>query len=269
MMARMGGNRYRELLRGGGLALGVFNFIASEEIVDLAGYAGLDFVIFDTEHASYGIDYIERGVRATEAHGLVSVCRMSHADPYLIQRVLNTGVDGLLFARVESRGEVEDIMRSCKLAPLGDRGACPGSRSGKYRLMPADEYTRTANDVSVCIFIETIKGVENAEEILSVPGIDGVAVGKSDLAQDMAVEIVGEAHHPKTVEAEEQVYAIARKLGLGAMAGLRELGQLASYLEREHHPNVFFFGTDARQLGGRFRDLVKGSRSLAEQSATR
>jgi len=127
--------------------------------------------------------------------------------------------------------------------------------------MPADEYTRTANDVSVCIFIETIKGVENAEEILSVPGIDGVAVGRSDLSQDMG--LAGQANHPKCLEAEEQVYAIARKLGLGAMVGLRELDQMAVYFEREHHPNVFFFGTDSRQLGGRFRELVNGSRELA------
>src|SRR4051812_7940079 len=88
---RAGPNVFREMMRSGDFAAGMFCFIPSEAIVDIAAYAGFDYLIFDPEHASYDVAMIERLVRATEAAGIASVVRLSHPDPYLIARVLDTG----------------------------------------------------------------------------------------------------------------------------------------------------------------------------------
>lgn len=261
----MSDNAFRELLGSGRFAAGMFSFIGSEAIVDLAGYAGFDFLIFDTEHASYDVATIERLVRACEAAGIASVVRISHADPYLIARVLDTGVDGLMFARTPSAHAAADIVDMVRLPPVGSRGACPGSRAGQYFLMPQDEYTRRSDDVALVVMIETKEGLAEVEAILDTPGIDGVAVGPVDLSYSLGVT----RGDPLVVAAQDRVADLARARGKGVMASAKTLDELAQWLRREHGPRVFWYTTDAWQIGNAFRGLMDRSRELvAELSPT-
>ena len=172
------------------LSTGVFCFIGDERIVEIAGYAGMDFVIFDTEHASYGLDFIERGIRAAQAVGLVTVVRMpgGEPDPNLITRLLDAGIDGIMFARVTTKESVEELVKLCKLEPEGLRGACPGARAGHYALMPIEEYRRRANDVAIMVMIENKVAFEAANEIMQIPGVAGVTVGRDDLAESLGAK---------------------------------------------------------------------------------
>jgi 4-hydroxy-2-oxoheptanedioate aldolase len=259
------GNAFRRLLRSD-FAAGMFSFIPSEAVVDIVGYAGFDFLIFDTEHASYDVAMIERLVRAADAVGIASVVRISHPDPYLIARVLDTGVDGLMFARINSRQEAEDIVANSRLAPLGRRGSCPGMRAGQYFLMPRDEYTRRSNDVAIVVMIETKEGLDDVEGILSVDGIDGVAVGPVDLSYSLGV---GSREAPEVAEAIARVTRLARAKGKGVMASAKTLDELAAYLKRQDGPRMFWYTTDAYQIGNHFRELMRKSRELvAEHAAT-
>jgi 4-hydroxy-2-oxoheptanedioate aldolase len=250
------------MLTSGDFAAGMFSFIPSEAIVDIVGYAGFNFLIFDTEHASYDVAMIERLVRAAEANGLASVVRMSNPDPYLIARVLDTGADGLMFARVGTKQQAEDIVGHCRLEPVGDRGACPGSRSGHYFLMPFDEYTRRTNDAAIVVMIESKEGLENAEDILSVDGIDGAAVGPVDMAYSLGAS---SREAPEVAEAIAHVTTLARARGKGLMASAKTLDELSTYLGRPDGPRVFWYATEAYQIGNCFRQLVEKSHELAKQ----
>jgi 4-hydroxy-2-oxoheptanedioate aldolase len=256
-------NAFRRLLTSE-FAAGMFSFIPSEAIVDIVGYAGFDFLIFDTEHASYDVAMIERLARAADAVGIASVVRISHPDPYLIARVLDTGVHGLMFARISSRREAEEIVSSSRLAPLGKRGSCPGMRAGQYFLMPRDEYTRRSNDVAIVVMIETKEGLEDAEGILSVDGIDGVAVGPVDLSYSLGV---GSREAPEVAEAIAHVTRLARAKGKGVMASAKTLDELAGYLKRKEGPRVFWYTTDAYQIGNCFRELMRKSHELVAEHA--
>jgi 4-hydroxy-2-oxoheptanedioate aldolase len=256
-------NAFRHILTSGDFAAGMFSFIPSEAIVDIVGYAGFHFLIFDTEHASYDVAVIERLVRASEAAGIATVVRISHPDPYLIARVLDTGVDGLMFARISSRREAEAIVNNSRLAPLGSRGSCPGMRAGQYFLMPRDEYTRRSNDVAIVVMIETKEGLDDVEGILSVDGIDGVAVGPVDLSYSLGV---GSREAPEVAEAIARVTKLARARGKGVMASAKTFDELGGYLKRKEGPRVFWYTTDAYQIGNHFRELMRRSHEIvAEQ----
>jgi 4-hydroxy-2-oxoheptanedioate aldolase len=252
------------MLQSGEFAAGMFSFIPSEALVDIAAHAGFDYLIFDTEHASYDVAMIERLVRATEAAGIASVVRISHPDPYLIARVLNTGADALLFARVSSQREAEDIVRLTRLAPEGERGACPGSRAGHFYLMPRDEYTRRSNDVAIAVMIETKEGLDDIEGILGVDGIDGVGVGPVDLSYSLGVS---GRDAPEVVEAISRVSRLAREAGVGVMASAKSLDELATYLAREEGPRVFWYATEAYQIGHCFQELMRKSHELVAEHA--
>lgn len=257
------GNPFREILRRGRFAAGMFSFIPAEAVVDLAGIAGFDYLIFDTEHATYDVLWIERLVRAADAAGVVSVVRISSRDPYLIARVLDTGAHALMFARVSSAAEAADIVRLCRLAPEGARGACPGSRQGHYFLMPQDEYTRLTSDVAIAVMIENKEGLADIDRIVATPGIDAVAVGPVDLSYSMGLT----REHPDVLAAQRHVARVARAAGVGLMASARDLSEVERWLRDEDGPRVFWYTTDAYQIGVAFRGLIDRSRELVAEIA--
>ena len=255
-------NKLRKLFKSKELALGMFVFIPSEAIVDLAGYAGFNYVLFDTEHASYDIRVIENLQRTAEAAGLATLVRISNLDPYLIARVLDTGVDGVHFARISTREQAEQLVKLCRIPPVGERGACPGSRSAKYRVMPMNEYHQKTNDAVISIMIESKEGIENAEEILSVPGIDGVAVGVDDLCTTLGVM---DREDPLVWEARSRVIKIADSKGITFIAGGTTPEILTEIRRRDNSVHVFNFTTDAWQIANCFQGLITRTKELASK----
>jgi 4-hydroxy-2-oxoheptanedioate aldolase len=254
-------NGFRRLFQSGEFAAGTMCFLPGEAIVDLVGYAGFDYVMFDQEHASYDVAGIERMVRAAEARGMSSLARLPNPDPYLIQRVLDTGVDALMFSRVRSAAEAAEIVSLCRLAPLGKRGACPGSRSAHYFFLDKQEYARRANDTAIVLMIETKEALAEIEDILAVPGIDGVVVGKSDLGYSMGVDRDG----PEVAAAQARVFELARAAGVGVMAHVRHAEDIVPWLQLPDGPRVFWYSVDVYQISYRFRSVVEQSRQYVEQ----
>ena len=260
-------NRWTQMLQSEDPSFGFFCFIASEKIVEIAGFAGMDFVIFDTEHASYDVDFIERGTRAAQVSGLVTVVRMpgGDPDPNLIARVLDTGVDGLMFARVPNKEAAERLVDMCMIEPVGVRGSCPGSRAGHYALLPLDEYRRRSNDVSVMVMIETKEAFEDVEEIMKVPGVTGITVGRDDLASALGAD--GGRNDPKVVAAERRILELANSMNVGVRGSARNMDELARYATEDYCPNVFSFLTDSYQIGTRFQELIGNAKSQLSASS--
>ena len=72
----------------------------------------------------------------------------------------------------------------------------------------AEDYFRNANDnVLVVLQIEHITGVENADAILSVPGVDACFIGPNDLAASMGLGlgVPLESDQPALVEAIAEI----------------------------------------------------------------
>jgi 4-hydroxy-2-oxoheptanedioate aldolase len=258
-------NKFRELVRGGEFAAGLMCFLPSEAIVDLLGYAGFDYVMFDQEHAPYDVLTIESLVRAAEAVGLPSIARLPGGDASLIARTLDTGVDGLMFGRVDGAEAARELVSLCRLAPEGNRGACPGARAGRYFLIEKGEYTRRANDVAVVIMIETKRAYEEIEEILAIPGVDAVVVGPTDLSYSMGIP----REDPRILEAQQRVLKLARAAGVGVMQLVKKPEDTVPWLEMEDGPRVFWYTTDGYQIGVWFDTLVKESRELVAQHTSK
>ena len=95
-----------------------------------------------------------------------------------------------------------------RLPELG--GAAVGH--GAAGLLPS-----LGNTQAVClVMIETVEGVANLEEILGVPGVDGVLVGPNDLSISYSGDTRGAASSPRDVEMIVQVGESCRRHGLAA-----------------------------------------------------
>jgi 4-hydroxy-2-oxoheptanedioate aldolase len=90
---------------------------------------------------------------------------------------------------------------------------------------------RRNEDVMLVAQIESVKGVENREAILSTPGLDACFIGTGDLAMSMG--LAGQPNHPDVVAKAEQVIATARQLNLIVSIPIRAPEDVAYWMGRD------------------------------------
>jgi len=99
-----------------------------------------------------------------------------------IKYVLDAGARGVLVPMVSTAAQAKSIVAAARFPPKGIRGFGSPFTQTAWGISVAD-YLATANDgVIVLIQIETVDGVKNLDEILSVDGLDGVFIGPYDLS---------------------------------------------------------------------------------------
>jgi 2-keto-3-deoxy-L-rhamnonate aldolase RhmA len=214
----------KRALAGGELAVGTFVFeFATLGIGRLAASAGAQFIIYDTEHTGWGWETIASVVTTTRPTGSEAFVRVPMAQRSYISRALDTGATGLMIPMVESAAQAADIVRWSKYPPDGVRGAAFGVGHDDYATGGSLDYMRRINaDVLVMTQIETVAGLESAEAIAAVEGVDVLWVGHFDLTNSMGIP--AQFDHPRYLEALDRVSAAAADNGkaAGFMAGSPE-----------------------------------------------
>ncbi len=205
-------NKTKRLIAAGKPAIGGFLMIPSPEVVEQMGYAGLDFVIIDTEHGPADNLRVAEMIRAAEAADITPIVRVRWVeDPMLILRVLDLGAQGVQVPMVQSREVAERVVQAAKYFPRGRRGLA-GVRAAKYGAVDLGEYVKAANrETMVVVQIETAAAVAKCEEIASVDGVDVVFVGPVDLSQSLGFP--GQRYHPAVLEASDRVFLASKAAG--------------------------------------------------------
>lgn len=187
----------KEQIAGGEVVVGMFALLSSAPVVEIIGHAGFDAVVIDTEHApgsSYGAD-LAGLVRAADAAGVASLVRTTENRDGMILKALDAGAQGVLVPHVRTAEEARRAVEAARYPPLGTRSAAPVVRAARYGAADWDEYVRRANDVTLVLpMIEDEEAFQRLDEILEVPGIDGVFIGGWDLATDLGLARYGQMH---------------------------------------------------------------------------
>ncbi|MBA3450629.1 MAG: aldolase [Chloroflexia bacterium] len=220
-------NRVKRALHAGGRSLGtmVFEF-PTTGIGRIAAEAGAEFVIYDMEHTGWSIETI-RGLMATSrAVDLAPMVRVPATEYHLLARPLDVGAMGLMVPMVESAAQAQTIVDSAKYPPTGRRGAAFGVAHDDYTGGDIIAKMASANDeVLLIVQIETGQGVENADAIAAVDGIDVLWIGHFDLTNSLGIP--GQFTHPTYLDAVQRVLAAcqAHDKTPGIMVGDVETGQ--------------------------------------------
>ena len=222
----MRSNKAKALLRQGGVALGsmVFEFNTTG-IARIAAEAGADFLVFDMEHTGWSMETI-RGLMATSRPAeLATIVRVPATQYHFLARALDVGAMGLMVPMVESEEQARLIVESSKYPPLGQRGAAFGVAHDDYKGGDLLEKMRSANEELLLItLVETIQGIESAEKIAALDGVDVLWIGQYDLTKSMGIP--GQFLHPDFLRAVDRVLAACRRHGkaAGYMASSPEEG---------------------------------------------
>lgn len=248
------------------IAIGTWAQMNSPEFCEVAARSGLDFVIVDMEHGSFGIEAAVNMIRAVEAGGAASVVRVPDATRTNILKVLDAGADVVLVPNVETRAMAESIVDAARYAPAGRRGACPCVRATAHGVEGWQQYLAwSEKNILVGILVETPEGIRNFEDIVSVPGLDIVGMGPFDLSQ--ALGYGGDWKHPDVRRKQEEMIRIARSHNLEVMASTFDSNpdDLRRQVEgwRTHDVRMFAVSGDRFMLSSGYTSIVSSLAPVA------
>lgn len=213
----MNGKELREALRKGQRLYGTLITSTSPKWMDVMAGLNLDCVFIDTEHIP--LDWHELGwmCHAFRGLGIAPIVRIPKPDPFEACRVLDMGARGIVAAYVESPEEVNRLRGAVKLRPLKGK-KLQAILSGESRLEgELADYIEKYNENHVLLVnIESVPGVEALDQILAVPGLDGVLIGPHDLSCSLGVP--EQYDHPLFEQAMREIITKARAKNIGAGA---------------------------------------------------
>jgi 2-keto-3-deoxy-L-rhamnonate aldolase RhmA len=170
------------------------------EIALIAKSAGFDTIYIDLEHSAFSLETTAQICMAALNIGIAPFVRVPSNSSEWISRVLDGGALGIIAPHISSKEEAEKVVSFAKFPPLGDRSSAGVLPHLQYRPFPADKaYPVLNKNTMVVVQFENTTALDNADEILSVNGVDMVMIGSNDMTADMGIP--GQYDHPRLKEA--------------------------------------------------------------------
>ena len=155
-------------------------------------------VLIDGEHSPFDLPLILQQVQAMAAFDIPVIVRPVEGNSILIKQLLDIGVQSFLIPMVESKEQAEHLVACTRYAPKGIRGVGSGlSRAAQWDRVE-NYFEEAEKEICLIVQIESVAGVQNLEEIASIPEIDALFLGPSDLSASMGY--IGQSDHPKVME---------------------------------------------------------------------
>jgi 2-keto-3-deoxy-L-rhamnonate aldolase RhmA len=249
-------NRVREKLKRGGIVTGTAIYSASPNVVESAGFSGIDFVRIDTEHAWRQDDSLDNMIRASNLSDTAAIVRVDRDDPALIRKALELGAGGILVPHVYTVEYAREVVSAARFPPLGTRGFGNLCASAAWGTVPANEWVTWSNaEPLVGVMIEHEKAMEHVDAILAVEGLDYVLFGPADYSISLGLGSP-QIDHPKVQEGLKRTIAAAKAVGKHVMLGVgSDDAKIRGYVEMG--VTMLEFGHDVAIVQNHLRGKVE------------
>ena len=244
----------------------------------LAARSGLQWVMIDMEHsphsAAQATEMCHAVITASQGACLPIIRVPSHGVEW-IKWALDSGAAGIVIPMVNTAEEMQAIINKALYPPRGSRSWAPfhapfGSLDPTVGF--PEYYQRAqAREIAILPIIESRKGVENVEAIMSVDGVTGVIIGPSDLR--LSVGGVPAGPIPSSDErvendwdgAIDKIAATAKKLG--KIVGTVARGAEFCRKETERGMDFLLVSIDYNALVSGYKLDIENARAGIEQVA--
>jgi 2-keto-3-deoxy-L-rhamnonate aldolase RhmA len=145
--------------------------------------AGYDFIWTEMQHDQRDWGQAARMWRTCPYAKAVPGVRIAYADEREIQHATDAGALVIVVPTVDTVAEAIEARNWTYFPPLGRRssGGGQGSDASMWGGVPGG-YRQTINDnIVLILMIETLEGLQNADEIAKVPGVTAVFAASGDL----------------------------------------------------------------------------------------
>lgn len=199
-------NRFKRILADGLPATAMWVTVPWPSIMEILGNRGLDAAFVDMEHTSFGLDLAQALFTSAQLAGVTPLVRPSEVTPAKVSRLLDAGAEGIVFPHIDDRAEAAEARRMLAYPPAGSRGwggshtrramwdgptasAAMAASEGEDRGVFSADYVERATNELVAIFsIESVRGVENVDEILDAGRPDAVSFGWGDFSVEVGFD---------------------------------------------------------------------------------
>jgi 2-keto-3-deoxy-L-rhamnonate aldolase RhmA len=171
-------NTAKQKLKDGKPLVGATVFSPDPNIYCAMANAGYDYLWIEMQHSPLTYEDVAKMIWACRGASAMPFIRVPDATESDIQKATDIGALGIIVPTVDTVEKAQAAVKWSKYPPEGRRS----QGNGQYGALWGSDYRQTANDnMVVVIMIETPIGVENAEKIASVLGIDVIFAASTDL----------------------------------------------------------------------------------------
>jgi 4-hydroxy-2-oxoheptanedioate aldolase len=244
-------NRLRTLWKSGGAAVNGWLAIANGFSAEMMAQQGWDSLTIDLQHGVIDYQGMVPMLQAISTTPTVPVVRVPWLDPAYLMKALDAGAYAVICPMVNTREDAERLVAYTSYAPRGTRSYGPV----RALLYGGADYPQHADDSIVRFaMIETAQALENLDAIMSVPGLDAVYIGPSDLSLALGCKPAFDDVAPPVAQAIDHILARAKAHGL--VAGIHN-GTPESAMARIQRGFQFVtVSSDARLLAAGSQEIL-------------
>ena len=250
---------FRTRMLAGAPLSGTFMKTPSHDVLEVLAMSGLDFVCLDAEHAAFDRSAMDACMAVARALDFPTLVRVARGTPDAILQALDMGAGGVVVPHVDSVEKAEAIAMSARFG-LGGRGYAGSTRWAGYatRGMP-DLLEKSRQETVVIAQIEEPAGVDAADAIAALDGIDGLFLGPADLS--VAYGHQGQ-DNPDLMQAFKTCGAATKAHG---KAYVSWVGSVDQAKERAAYGlNVFFIASEHAWMLAGAKAAAKGIREMGD-----
>ena len=246
-------NAFRDGFRLGHPLVG--SFIKSPGVcaTEILGDLGFDFIVVDEEHAPLGRAQTDLILLAAKAAGIAAIVRVPAVTGIL--GALDDGADGVLVPHVSTAAGAREMVSACRYRG-GRRGFSNSPRAGRYGALAMGAHVdRQDAAVAAIAMIEDPEALPEIDAIMAVEGLDGIFIGRGDLA--VAMNASG-PDAPVVRSAVEAICTAARNASKPICLMVGDAGEADNY--RVLGASAFIVASDQAFMRRAASEALKGFR---------
>jgi 4-hydroxy-2-oxoheptanedioate aldolase len=172
-------NKLKEIFKAGKPAINGWLQIPNSFTAELMANQGWDSLTLDMQHGVIDYSNAISMLQAISTTNVVPLARVNWNEPGQIMKILDAGAYGIICPMVSNKKEAENFVQACMYPPNGYRSYGP-IRGLVYG---GTDYAEKANDeILKFAMIETKESLDNLDDIMQTPGLDGIYIGPADLS---------------------------------------------------------------------------------------
>lgn len=209
-------NAFKKALKNEEVQYGFWMGLANAYCAEICAGSGFDWLAIDGEHAPNDLRTILAQLQAIAAYPSHPVVRPVEGTTAIVKQLLDIGAQNILIPLVETVEHARAMVKASLYPPQGIRGVGTALVRAANWNRRTEYLTRANDEVSLLLQIETRKGLDALDEILTVDGVDGIFIGPADLSANLGY--LGQPNHPEVQKIIED--AIRRIRAAGRAPGI-------------------------------------------------
>jgi 2-keto-3-deoxy-L-rhamnonate aldolase RhmA len=172
--------------------------------------AGYDYLWIEMQHSPLTYSDVAKMIWACRGSQAMPFIRVPDATESDIQKATDIGAVGIIVPTVDTVEKAQAAVKWSKYPPEGRRS----QGGGQYGALWGSDYRQTINaNMLVVVMIETPIGVDVADKIASVPGVDVVFAASTDLGNFSGYKQGDPRYESMVTRIHDETLKAGRKLG--------------------------------------------------------